>query len=116
MISQKYRFHGHASLKYLFAHGRSARGQSLSIKFVDNSRRRYPRVAIIVSKKVFKHAVDRNRVRRRIYEIIRLRLPQFQRTVDVAITVYRADARDMPFMDLAAEVDKCLVKLGVITK
>ena len=114
MISQKYRFHGHASLKYLLSHGTIARGRELSIKFVDNRRRHYSRVAIIVSKKVLRHATERNRVRRRLYEIMRTRIPKFNRTIDLAIIVYRADVLTMSHVELVRSVDKCLTKLGVI--
>lgn len=113
MISQKYRFHGHASLKYVFNNGQQARGRDLSIKFVDNNRRQYSRVAIIVSKKVFKHAVDRNRVRRRVYEIMRPRINDFKRTVDVVVTIYQQSVRDMSQNELVAEIDKCLTKLDI---
>ena len=107
MISQKYRFHGHASLKYLLSHGTIARGRELSIKFVDN-------VAIIVSKKVLRHATERNRARRRLYEIMRTRIPEFNRTIDLAIIVYRADVLTMSHAELVRSVDKCLTKLGVV--
>jgi ribonuclease P protein component len=90
MISQKYRFHGHASLKYVFNKGRAARGQWFSVKFVENSRRHEPRIAVIVSKKIAKRAVVRNRIRRRIYEIVRPHLAH-ARAVDVAISVYSAE-------------------------
>lgn len=115
MISQKYRFHGHASLKYLLSHGTIARGRELSIKFVDNSRRHYSRVAIIVSKKVLRHATERNRARRRLYEIMRTRIPNFNRTIDLAVMVYRADVLTMSHTELSHSVDKCLAKLGVMT-
>ena len=114
MISQKYRFHGHASLKYLLSHGTIARGRELSIKFVDNRRRHYSRVTIIVSKKVLHHATERNRARRRLYEIMRTRIPKFNRTIDLAIIVYRADVLTMSHVELVRSVDKCLTKLGVI--
>lgn len=114
MISQKYRFHGHASMRFLFNNGTQARGRDLSIKFVDNKRRRYSRVAIITSKKVLRHAVDRNRARRRIYEIMRQRLTSFNRTIDVAVTIYRADVCTMPHEQLAAEIDACLNKLKIV--
>ena len=114
MISQKYRFHGHASLKYVLANGTIARGKVLSIKFVDNARRHYSRVAIIISKKVLKHAVDRNRARRRLYEIMRQRLLQFNRVVDVAVMIYQPRVLDMSYDELCLEVDKCLNKLGLI--
>lgn len=114
MISQKYRFHGHTNLKYLLSHGTIARGRELSIKFVDNKRRRYSRVAIIVSKKVLRHATERNRARRRLYEIMRTRIPEFNQTIDLAIIVYRADVLTMSHVELVRSVDKCLTKLGVI--
>lgn len=114
MISQKYRFHGHASLKYLLSYGTIARGRELSIKFVDNKRRRYSRVAIIVSKKVLRHATERNRARRRLYEIMRTRIPEFNRTIDLAIIVYRADVLTMSHAELVRTVDKCLARLGVM--
>ena len=114
MISQKYRFHGHASLKYVLANGTIARGKVLSIKFVDNARRHYSRVAIIISKKVLKHAVDRNRARRRLYEIMRQRLSQFKRVVDVAVMIYQPRVLDMSYDELCLEVDKCLNKLGLM--
>ena len=114
MISQKYRFHGHASLKYVLANGTIARGKALSIKFVDNTRRHYSRVAIIISKKVLKHAVDRNRARRRLYEIMRQRLSQFNHVVDVAVMIYQPRVLDMSYDELCLEVDKCLNKLGLI--
>ena len=96
MIAQRNRFHGHASLKYLMANGRLYRGRELSIKFVDNKRRKNSRIAIIVGKKVIRHAVDRNRARRRLYEIMRQRLPSFNRTIDVAIIVYQSRVLNMP--------------------
>lgn len=114
MISQKYRFHGHASLKYLFNNGTQARGRHLSVKYVANSRRHYPRVSVVVSKKVFKHAVDRNRVRRRVYEVMREFIPQFQNTIDVAVTIYRAEVATMPHDELVGEIAKCLTKLDII--
>ena len=114
MISQRYRFHGHASLRYVLANGQQARGRALSIKFVDNNKRRYSRVAIIVSKKVARHAVDRNRIRRRLYEIMRHRLNGLPRTVDIAVIVYQANVLDMPSAELAGMVDKCLGYIGLI--
>lgn len=114
MISQKYRFHGHASLKYLLANGINIRGNILSIKIVDNNRRKYSRVAIIISKKVLKHAVDRNRARRRLYEIIRPMISGFNRTVDLAIIIYKPNVTNVPHDELVTEVTKCLQKAELL--
>lgn len=113
MINQRYRFHGHASLKYVFSKGKMARGKQMSIKYIDNNRRHYSRVAIIVSKKVFKHAVDRNRVRRRLYEILRQRINQFTKTVDLAVIIYLPTVLDMTSEQINNEIDGLLAKLGL---
>lgn len=116
MISQKYRFHGHASLKYLLANGINIRGNILSIKIVDNSRRKYSRVAIIISKKVLKHAMDRNRARRRLYEIVRPMINDFNRTVDLAVIIYKPNVITAPHDELVAEVNKCLQKAELLDR
>lgn len=114
MIAQKYRFHGHASIKYLLHNGKQVRNKLTSIKYVDNNRRHYSRVAIIVSKKVAKHAVDRNRIRRRMYEIIREQLPAFKRTVDLAVFVYNDQVAIAPAADLSKEINSSLKKAELI--
>ena len=116
MISQKYRFHGHASLKYLLTNGNNIRGNILSIKIVDNSRRKYSRVAIIISKKVLRHAVDRNRARRRLYEIVRPMIGDFNHTVDLAVIIYKPNVIDVPHNELVAEVTKCLQKAELLDR
>lgn len=94
MIAQKYRFHGHGSVRYVLKNGVGKRNHSMSIKIVDNSRRTYSRVSIIVSKKVLHDAVQRNRVRRRLYELVRTRLlplltdSKQSGAKDIVITVY----------------------------
>lgn len=114
MISQKHRFHGHASLRFVLTNGQQARGKSLSIKYTNNPRRRQSRIAIIVSKKVCKHAVDRNRIRRRLYEIIRKQIDTTKNkgAVDLAVIVYKADILDKPFNEIETEVLSCLTKIS----
>lgn len=114
MISQKHRFHGHASLRFVLANGQQARGKSLSIKYTNNPHRHQSRVAIVVSKKVCKHAVDRNRIRRRLYEIIRKQIDEINNkgVFDLAIIVYKADILDKPFNEIEAEVLSCLTKIS----
>ena len=74
MISTTHRFHGHSSLQYLHHRAAVVRGRGLSLKYVANTKRTNYRAAVVVSKKVHKSAVVRNRIRRRIYEVIRLRV------------------------------------------
>jgi ribonuclease P protein component len=103
MIAKKYRFHGHNSLKYVFSNGKLARSKYFSVKWASNQRRRHPRLAVVVSKKIFKSAVKRNRIRRRVYEIARPLLTDAL-PIDVVVSVYAAEVLDAPAEELAIQL------------
>lgn len=71
MIAQKYRFHGHNKIDSVYRRGTTLRGSLINLKCVPGSTNRPFRAAVVVSKKVSKSAVMRNRIRRRIYELLR---------------------------------------------
>lgn len=87
MLAAKYRFHGHGSLNFLHRNATVARSRYFTVKYVTNPRRKHSRFAVIVSKKVHKSAVGRNRIRRRVYEIIRNSQDRIPGVVDVAVIV-----------------------------
>ena len=91
MIPFTYRFHGHGSLKYVYKNGQAVRSRLFIIKYIANQHRKKPRIAVIVSKKVLKSAVGRNRIRRRVYECIRLKLPELNGTYDIAIIILSSE-------------------------
>jgi len=64
MIARKHRFHGLGSLRRVYANGQVVRGPILAIKYLLNDKRSNYRLAVVVSKKVHKSAVARNRMRR----------------------------------------------------
>ncbi len=88
MLSHRNRFHGHGSLRFVYNHGSKQRTRDLGLHYTENQKRVHSRFAIVVSKKVHKSAVKRNRVRRRIYEIVRHLLPEIKNTHDFVITVF----------------------------
>jgi ribonuclease P protein component len=88
MISRSNRFHGYGSLKYTYRQGDTVRGPLCSTKFVTNPRREKYRLAVVVNKKVNKSAVARNKIRRQIYEIVRLISNQIKTPHDIVITVF----------------------------
>ncbi len=71
MIAQKNRFHGHNKVDSVYRRGSTLRGSLISLKYVPGTGQRPFRAAVVVSKKVSKSAVVRNRIRRRIYELVR---------------------------------------------
>ena len=113
VISKNFRFHGHASLKYVFAHGNAARGRWFAMKYLANPRRSRPRLAVVVSKKVFKSAVQRNRVRRRVYEIARPFIVATSQPIDVAISVYSPEILTAPHDELAKQLLPLLHRAGL---
>lgn len=112
MLTRAHRFHGHASLNYVYRHGQSVRGQQIVVRYVYNSRRSDYRVAVIVSRKVHKSAVQRNRIRRRIYEIVRTGKP-VAGPYDIIVSVFSEQLVSLPQADLERLVRGLLAKAGV---
>ena len=88
MISRTHRFHGHNSLRFVYAHGKTVRSSLMAMRAVANPRRKAYRCAVVVSKKISKSAVVRNRIRRRIYEQIRLHSQLVPVDTDLVVTIY----------------------------
>lgn len=114
MLSHQHRFHGHGSLRYVYRHGTRARSAQLSVSYCKNSRRVHSRFTVVISKKVYKSAVKRNRLRRRIYEIIRLKLESIKKPYDVAITVFAPELLTLEPKELSQIVLGLLAKERLI--
>lgn len=108
MLSRRNRFHGHGSVRRAYRSGRPVRGALMSMHIVQDERIRHSRVAVVVSKKIHKSAVKRNRIRRRIYEHIRPQMLGWQHPTEIVVTVYQAELAEMPIGDLAQAVDELL--------
>lgn len=116
MIGRTHRFHGHASLRYVYQHGQTVRGPLTAIKFVANERRTTYRLAVVVSKKVHKSAVRRNRIRRRLYEVFRQYEPEITKPYDIVLTVFHEQIADLPAKELQMLVRAQLRQTGIIPK
>lgn len=108
MLQQINRFHGHGSLRYVYKSGQAVRSSLAVIKYVQNPRRRHSRFSVVISKKVLKSAVRRNRVRRRIYEIIRHELPNLKPKHDLAVIIVSPDAISLTHGDLKTSIKQLL--------
>ncbi len=92
------------------------RGQFFSLKYILNERRKTYRLAIVVSRKVSKSAVVRNRIRRRIYELVRAESPNITKAYDLIISVYSDQLATLPISELKALLIRTLSQSGVISK
>ncbi len=114
MLAQRYRFHGHGSLRYLYRNGHIIRTPELTLRYIKNPHRVHSRYAVIISKKVLKGAVKRNRMRRRIYEVIRKEAIYRQPGFDIAVSVFSSDILEISHEELTEKIVSLFKKAGII--
>ena len=112
MISRKHRFRGQRDIDYIYKKGRSARAGFMGAKAVPAKTQDY-RLAVVVSRKVDKSAVVRNRIRRRIYEQFRLIRQQRQQKFcfDIVLTIYDRGVADLPSEELSRACQKLAAQI-----
>jgi ribonuclease P protein component len=116
MISRKHRFHGHNSLSYVYKNGQTVRGPLFAIKYAPNPRRQTYRAAVVVSRKVHKSAVARNRIRRRLYATLQDFEPQINAPYDIVLTVFHNTLIEEPPKNLTSQLKRQLEAAGIINK
>ena len=114
MISRQHRFHGLNSLRAVYKFGQTSRSQQLNLRYRLNDKRQVYRCAVVVSKKINKSAVGRNRIRRRIFEVVRLLEPRIGQPYDIVISVFSNSIAELPIAELAEQVEKLLASAGII--
>lgn len=114
MIPFNYRFHGHNSLNFVYRKGQTVRTTTLTFKFLPNKFRSRSRAAVVVSKKISKSAVQRNRIRRRIYNIINVHIKQFKSPIDLVIIVNSLEINNLSYMELKTKIEQYLVAIKII--
>ena len=113
MLASSYRFHGYGSLKYVYKKGDVYRSRILHVKTTSNQRRNKSRVAVVVSKKVNRSAVGRNRIRRRVYEIVRSELDSIVGVHDIVVIVVSAEVRTMDHSEVVGTIQHCFRQAGL---
>lgn len=114
MLARTNRFKGYGGLRYVYKKGSSARSAHFNVRYVLNQRRDQYRLAVVVSRKVHKSAVKRNRIRRRLYEVFRLMSPQFVGPYDIVCTVYSDQILQLSNTELTEAVKQVLKNANII--
>jgi ribonuclease P protein component len=109
MIGAFHRFHGYNSLRGVYQRGQTVRGPMVNLKYASRGNQRPYRAAVVVSRKVSKSAVVRNRIRRRLYELVR-RGQNVPPGMDLVFTVFDERLAELPPAKLQATVDELLKK------
>lgn len=113
MIPFNNRFHGHSSLNYVYRNGRAIHSSWFIIKTIINPKRTESRAAVIVSKKILKGAVKRNRVRRQIYEYVSTTLPQLKGVYDIAIIVSSGELFTASHVEIYTQLDQLFDQINI---
>ena len=116
MIHSTHRFHGRNSLRFVYQKGSTVRLDApLALRFAHNPRLSGWRLAVVVSRKVSKAAVVRNRIRRRIFEIVRRESGHLKPQYDLVISVYDAEVAQLEHEALRRALLAQLSKAGVLS-
>jgi len=86
MLAKQYRLRTTNDFKGVFKKGRGVTVDGLLVK-VRKAGQNQPRLGIVVSKKVAKKAVTRNRIRRVLGEAIRPHMDKIRTPVDIVVVV-----------------------------
>lgn len=113
MLGRQHRFHGFGSLNFAYRQGQTARAPLLGLRYALNPKRSNYRVAVVVSKKVSKSAVQRNRIRRRVYEAFQAEGAGISSSHDIIFTVFSDQALHADFAELQSQVHNLLKKAGL---
>ncbi|HEV2402945.1 MAG TPA: ribonuclease P protein component [Candidatus Saccharimonadales bacterium] len=116
MIQQIHRFHGRSSLRYVYQRGRVIRASQWQLRIALNPNNRTYRLAVVVSRKVSKSAVVRNRIRRRLYEAVRCHEALITQPFDLVLVVRDEQLAIMNGQQLIEDVKVILESAGVLDK
>src|SRR5579871_3465492 len=114
MISYQHRFHGFRSLSFVYKSGQISRGPMFAVKAAANPRRTDWRGAVVISRKVHKSAVSRNRMRRRLYEALGALGDDINGPYDIVISVFNDRVLEETAISLRRQLRKQLKEAGVL--
>ncbi len=114
MLTKRLRFHGHGGMRFLYKNADAYRSHLFVVKAIANPHRKHSRYSVVVSKKVHKSAVGRNRIRRRVYEIVRQEFLPTIGIYDVAIIVASGEALSAEHTELTSVLRDLFTQAGLI--
>ena len=102
MIAKKFRLHKKSNFDELAKSSNKFYSNNLVLRFVKNNED-LSCFAVVVSRKISIKAVVRNKIRKRIYEIIRLKMDDFKKGFNIIIFVKKG-VLEMEYSDLEKEL------------
>ncbi|HBL39968.1 TPA: ribonuclease P protein component [Candidatus Uhrbacteria bacterium] len=112
MLPKEHRLRRDRDFDRVFKEGEKTFVSPYSVRFVGNHLA-LSRFAVVVGSRVSKKAVERNRVRRQVREIIRLLLPEISPGKDVSVSV-QPQAKALPYKKLEEALERALKKAKLL--
>lgn len=97
-------------MAYVYRKGYTIRSPYCALRYVKNREGTY-RVAVVVSKKVSKAATNRNRIRRRTYEAIRILADRYLKDQDIIVTIFDDRFLTLPHTEIVETLERQLRQL-----
>lgn len=108
MLPQQYRLKKKKDFERVFKKGKGLKETFLFLKFKKNKLQE-SRFGFLVSQKVSKKAVERNKVKRRLRELIRLKLPEIKKGIDIVL-ITKPGLEKKNFQEMEEMVNKLFKK------
>lgn len=112
MLPKKFRLAKTKEIDKVFKLGKSSFDQILGVKVLPTENE-ISRFVIVVSTKVSKKAVIRNKIKRRLHEIVRVHLPKIKTGFEFFILALPA-AKDCDYHDLEKSLQNHWQRLGIL--
>lgn len=115
MLTRKRRLNHKEDIDRIFRSGQSISNSDLALKFLPNNLGQ-TRATAIVGTKLSKKAPTRNRIKRRLREILRLNFDRLPANIDLLVIARSIKLRDTDFTELARLTLGLIAKIKLPTK
>ena len=113
MLSKKYRLLKKKDFENVFKKGKFINNKFLYFKIIQNNQKN-SRFGISISKKITKKAVDRNKIKRQIRNIIKQKIPFIKKNIDLVI-ISKKEINEKSFTQIEENINQILVKAKIMT-
>lgn len=112
MLPKANRLKKKKDFEMVFKEGRGFKEDFLFLKVAKNNLKS-SRFGFVVSKKISKKATVRNKIKRRLGELVRIKLPQIKKGIDGAIIIMPGLEKN-DFWELEEIINKLFRKAGIV--
>jgi ribonuclease P protein component len=110
MLASRHRFHGRKNVQALLRSSKRIKIDGLDLRFIIKTNQP-TRLAVVVSKKIFKSAVKRNRIRRRLFAMYARSLDKLPSGLQLIIFVRDPELLKVSSETIAKLVENSTIKL-----